>query len=109
MFIEKKTVTAFNSSQVAYPVGKDKDAYCVQSWFVENLETGSIESQHKLVKNSSCAKYNPKRNYRAGTRFREELFTGSYKDCIEKVKEIVEIEGEWVRDEKLNYIHPIYS
>lgn len=107
MYINTKTVNAYNHSQVAYPVGVNKDSYSITSYYYENLETGVITVKHEVVKNWSCSNYNPNCKYKEGTRFRETLLTGSYLDCVNKIKSIVDEEGEWIRDERLDYVHQI--
>lgn len=94
MYIQTKNVTGHNISQVAYPVGKNQDSYSIVSFFTEDLETGEVTSQHSLVKNWFSPEFNPKYKYKEGARFRETIFVGSYKECANKVKEIVEQEGE---------------
>lgn len=107
MYIQTKTVTSYGSKQIAYLVGKDQDSYNIDSFFIEDLETGKIESEHRLIKNPHHQVYNPKYKYKEGTRFKEQLHIGSYKECVAIVQAIVEQEGEWERDEKGQWVHQI--
>lgn len=96
MYISTKTITALHTSQIAYPVGQDKDSYTIMSWYRENLQTGIITSEHKLVKNWSSDRYKkPDVSYAEGTRFTEDLHTGTYQECVEITKKIVMEQGEW--------------
>ncbi len=90
MYIHKQA-TAYNMQQVAYPVGINKDSYYLQSYFKQDIETLVISVEHKVVKNMFGKS--------------EELFSGSAKECYNHISNIVETEGEWIRDKKLNYVH----
>ena len=85
-----KTNTALSSNQVAYPIGKNKDAYYHHIYFRQDNETGEITAENTVIKNFYGKN--------------EQLFKGTPKECISFIEEIVKREGEWVRDEKLNYV-----
>ena len=93
MYIRRKVITALNSSQVAYPVGKSKDSYTVLSWYTEDLKTGEIKSAHELVKND------PYKHWKEGmdesSKYREVLYKGTYNECAAIVDSIILREGEW--------------
>tara|TARA_R110000868_G_scaffold92281_7_gene256009 strand:+ start:605 stop:979 length:375 start_codon:yes stop_codon:yes gene_type:complete len=105
MFIETKYISGYNSKQVAYPVGINKDSYTITSFFKQDINTLETETEHTVVKNWSYQEYNPKLTYKEGAKFSEDLFKGTFKECQQFIIDIVEIEGEWIRDERMNYIH----
>lgn len=74
-------IFAFNSKQVAYPVGIYQDAYYINSMFKQYIDSEIIEVEHSVIKNAMADTFNPQCKYKEGTRFREILFVGSYKEC----------------------------
>lgn len=93
MYTKRKVTSALHSSQVAYPVGKLKDAYTILSRYTENLQTGEIKSIHELMKNDS---YSPwKEGMDASSKHRELLHQGTYNECAAIVDNIILKEGEW--------------
>jgi hypothetical protein len=107
MFLKNKTISAYNSNQIAYPVELNKDSYSINSYFHQDINTLEVTVKHELVKNHM---YNPKeegKTYKEGAKFRELLYTGTYKECQDYfINTILPIEREWIRDEKLNYVYP---
>jgi hypothetical protein len=83
-------IVAVNSNQVAYPVGLNKDSYNLVSSFIQNIETNEVTIKHIVTKNFE----------------RITLFEGTAKECLNYINEIVLIEKEWIRDDKLNYVYP---
>ncbi len=108
MYLKEKTVTGYVSNQVAYPVGEFKEAYNICSFFCQDVETNEVTTNHEVIKNLS---YNerPKDKPPAVGKYRETLFTGTYKECEQFIIDIVEKEGEWIYDSKMNYVHPLYK
>jgi hypothetical protein len=94
MYIRKE-IAALDISQIAYPVGINKDSYNLYSYYSEDVETGEITVIHQVYK-----------NWYARDRS-EALFTGTIKECYKVIIDIVNKEGEWVRDGRLNYVHNI--
>lgn len=84
-------ITALDAAQIAYPVGPDKDSYYMESYFRQNVKTGELSASNHVFK-----------NWYSGSR--ELLFSGSPKDCLEYIRGVVAKEGEWVRNEKLDYV-----
>ena len=107
MFLETKSITAYNSKQVAFPVGVNQDAYYILSFFRQDINTLDVHTEHSFVKNNMSSEFNPKIMYKEGTKFREKMFNGTYKECQDFIVAIVEQEKEWIRDERFNYIYPI--
>lgn len=107
MFINNKTVTGFNNSQIAYPVGPEKDSYNINSWFSQDINTLEIIVKHVLVKNWICTVKKPNVQYREGTKFSEDLFTGTYKECVDYLmNNVMNTQKEWVYNDKCVHIYP---
>jgi hypothetical protein len=85
------TITALDVAQVAHLVGPNKDSYSIESYFRKNVETEELNVSHHVFKNW----------YRGD---RELLFSGSPKDCLEYIRGVVAKEGEWVRNDKFDYV-----
>jgi hypothetical protein len=94
----RNVITALDVAQIAYPIGPNKDAYYLESYFRQNVETGAIEVSNQVYKNWYGNK-------------KEHLFSGSAKECLVFIAGIVASEGEWIRDEKHDYVFhpPVYS
>jgi hypothetical protein len=93
MYTDRKTTTAYTTSQVAYPVGMNEDSYTIASWYREDLITGVITVEHELIKNHS---YNTKREgMDKSSKYKETLHKGTYNECAKLVDDIVLKEGEW--------------
>ncbi len=107
MSLDRKIITGLESQQIAYPVGLEKDAYNVYTWFKHNIETLETIVTCELVKNPFNNEKNPSKSYKEGTKFKETLHKGSYKECIEYFKDnILNTQKEWIRNEKMDYVYP---
>jgi len=94
MYTSDKTISAYTSSQIAYPVGPNKDSYNIGHYFIQDLNTLEVTVKHELIKNWMSSN-------------KETLYTGTYKECVEYLKtNILNTQKEWIRDAKLNYIYP---
>lgn len=89
-----KTNIGIASNQVAYPVGINKDAYYHNTYFCQDVETGEVTVENTVIKNYYSDK-------------KIELFKGTAKECQQFIVDIVEKEGEWIRDERLKYVHQV--
>lgn len=72
-----RNITALENTQIAYPVGKDKDSYIIQSFFYLNPITSEVTHTHKVIK-----------NWASSTK-RQELIQGSYLECYNYINELV--------------------
>lgn len=103
MYIETKRITAYNASQVAYPVGPNKDSYNINSFFYQNLDTLNVTVVCELVRNDL---YTPK-VHKNNKKFREVLYIGTYKECVDfLMNNIMNTQKEWIYDDNHNYIYP---
>jgi hypothetical protein len=95
---QSNTVGAYSCDLIASSVGEiTKDNYSVCIHYKLDVVTNEINYQATAVKNWV---YNeiPKTGKVEGKKYREELFKGSYAECLEIINKIVESEGYWMRD-----------
>ena len=85
MYINKDFNETLNTSQIAYPVGQEKDSYSIQSWYKEDLNTGKVTVRHTLIKNVHLDSA-------------EVMMESSYKECVAAVVAIVREQGEWIKE-----------
>ena len=71
-----------------------------------DTSTEEVTVQHTVVKNWMYDVKKSNVEYSTDKKFREELFTGTYKECYEFISSIVETDKEWIRDERYNLVYP---
>lgn len=107
MYIDKKSVSAIHTSQIAYPVGPNKDSYSISSWYKQDVNTLEITVEHELIKNWMCNEKKEGVVYKEGTKFKELLFKGTYNECVQFFMDnVMNTQKEWIRDEHFNYVYP---
>lgn len=107
MYISDKSIIAINSTQIAFPVGPEKDSYTIVICMRQNIETLETIVTCELIKNWSSNVKDPSKTYKEGTRFKEILYKGTYKECIQYFKDnVLNTQKEWIRDERMNYVYP---
>jgi len=107
IFINNKTVNALNVGMLAYPIGREKDSYYINSWFTQDIETKVIIVEHELVKNFLGPEKKKGVKYKEGVKFRELLLKGTYKQCLYYFQyNVMNTEKEWIKDEKGYEIYP---
>lgn len=87
-----KVVTAIENTQIAFPVGKNRESYIIQTFFHLNPITNEVTHTHQVIKNWSS------------TTRRENLIKGTYLECYNYINEIVaEIALQAEADEQAEY------
>lgn len=72
-----KISSAFNTDQIAYPVGPDKDSYSIGTHFHLDTETNVVTSKSIAFK-----------NFYSTTKC-EQLLTGTYKECYDCIQQVI--------------------
>ena len=81
MYYSSEFLRTTTTSTIAQNVGENKDTYTITSTYEEDLVAGVITSKHTLTKNWLDED--------------EEIFVGSYNHCVNIVKDLITIQGQW--------------
>lgn len=90
-------VSSYNNESVAFDVGKEtKDSYSINIYYIHDIENNIITSESSVIKNYS---YNEKPLDKSkiieGKKYKEQLFTGTVKECFKFIDDIVQSQGYW--------------
>ena len=94
----KNTTFAYANNHLAFNVGREeKDSYTIDVDYEHDIETDKIIYRAQVIKNWAYPSPSSK-DKKDGMKYKEVIFSGTYKQCYEFIENIVKAKGHWIQD-----------